>query len=141
MNAEPTEEPTDDLRSFLAVLSRPGDVREVRIPTSRRTDSGYFDDPVALAAAVRPYDGRENVYITLNPVAPALLARAANRIKQGSRSTTSDRDVVARRWLPIDIDPRRPSDISASEAEREAALERHAQGLDVPQRASAGPSP
>ena len=122
MNAEPTAEPTGDLRSFLAVLSRPGDVREVRIPTSRRTDSGYFDDPVALAAAVRPYDGRENVYITVNPVAPALLARAANRIKQGSRSTTSDRDVVARRWLPVDIDPRRPSDISASEAEREAAL-------------------
>ena len=118
MNAEPT----DDLRSFLAVLSRPGDVREVRIPTSRRTDAGYFDDPVALAAAVRPYDGRENVYITVNPVAPALLARAANRIKQGSRSTTSDRDVIARRWLPIDIDPRRPSDISASEVEREAAL-------------------
>ena len=79
MNAEPT----DDLRSFLAVLSCPGDVREVRIPTSRRTDSGYFDDPVALAAAVRPYDGRENVYITVNPVDPALLARAANRIKQG----------------------------------------------------------
>ena len=118
MNAELA----DDLRSFLAVLSRPGDVREVRIPTSRRTDSGYFDDPVALAAAVRPYDGRQNVYITLNPVAPALLARAANRIKQGSRSTTSDRDVIARRWLPIDIDPQRPSDISASEAEREAAL-------------------
>jgi hypothetical protein len=123
MNAEPTDEPIDDLRSFLAVLSRPGDVREVRIPTSRRTDAGYFDDPVALAAAVRPYDGRENVYITVNPVDPALLARAANRIRQGSRSTTSDRDVVARRWLPIDIDPRRPSDISASEAEREAALE------------------
>ena len=56
-------------------------------------------------------------------MSPALLARAANRIKQGSRSTTSDRDIVARRWLPIDIDPRRPSDISASEAEREAALE------------------
>jgi len=122
MNAESTAEPTGDLRSFLAVLSRPGDVREVRIPTSRRTDSGYFDDPVALAAAVRPYDGLENAYITVNPVDPALLARAANRIRQGSRSTTSDRDVVARRWLPIDIDPQRPSDISASEAEREAAL-------------------
>lgn len=123
MNAEPSVRPTDDLCSFLAVLSRPGDVREVRIPTSRRTDSGYFDDPVALAAAVRSYDGRENVYITLNPVNRALLARAANRIRQGSRATTSDRDVVARRWLPIDIDPQRPSDISASEAEREAALE------------------
>ena len=89
-------EPADDLRSFLAVLSRAGDVREVRIPTSRRTDSGYFDDPVALAAASRPYDGRENVYITVNPVDPALLARAANRIKQGSRFTLSARR--RKRW-------------------------------------------
>lgn len=112
-----------DLERFLLALWRPGDVREVRIPTPGRTDSGYFDDPAALIAAVRPLDGRENVYLTVNPVQPALLARAANRIKPRSRTTTGDGQIVERRWLPIDIDPQRPSDISASEEEREAALE------------------
>jgi hypothetical protein len=112
-----------DLDRFLEVIWRPGDVREARILTPRGTDSGYFDDPRRLAAAVAPYDGRHNVYLTLNPVAPALLARAANRIRPGSRSTTADRDVLERRWLPIDIDPVRPADISASEAERELALQ------------------
>lgn len=111
-----------DLDRFLGLIWRPGDVREVRLPMGGRTDSGYFDDPSALAAAVQRVDGRENVYLTINPVNPALLARSANRISQRARSTTSDADVVSRRWLPVDIDPVRPSGISASEGERLAAL-------------------
>ncbi len=111
-----------DLDRFLRVIWRPGDVREVRVPTGRGADAGYFDDPDAIPAAVARYDGRQNAYITLNPVQPALLARAANRIKSGMRSTTSDAHVVERRWLPIDIDPKRPSDVSSSEDERQAAL-------------------
>jgi hypothetical protein len=113
---------TTDLERFLDVIWEQGDVREVRIPAPRGTDSGYFDDPAKLRAAVARYDGRENVYLTINPVQPALLARAANRILPRARSTTADADVVARRWLPIDLDPKRPSGISASEVEREHAL-------------------
>lgn len=111
-----------DLEKFLSVIWRPGDVREIRVPTPGRTDSGYFNDVAALIDAVSRYDGRDNVYITINPVDPALLARAANRIKQRARATTSDLHIVERRWLPIDIDPIRPSDISASDLERELAL-------------------
>lgn len=111
-----------DLERFAALLWRPGDVREVRIPGPGRTDAGYFDSPDALVAAVAPLDGRRNVYLTVNPVDPALLGRGNNRIVARVRSTTADSQVTRRRWLPIDIDPRRPSDISASEAEREAAL-------------------
>jgi hypothetical protein len=114
--------PPTDLERFIEVLWRPGDVREVRIPGGRSVDSGYFDDPAALVAAVQPLDGVENAYITVNPVDPSLLARSANRIRS-ARSTTSDGQIIERRWLPIDIDPNRPSGISASEEEREAALE------------------
>lgn len=111
-----------DVERFAALLWRPGDVREVRIPGPGRTDAGYFDSPDALVAAVAPLDGRRNVYLTVNPVDPALLGRGNNRIVARVRSTTADSQVTRRRWLPIDIDPRRPSDVSASEAEREAAL-------------------
>lgn len=112
-----------DLERFLELIWRPGDVREVRvIHGPNKTDSGYFDDPTTMAAAVARYDGRTNVYVTINPVEPALLARASNRIKTATRTATSDVDVVERRWLPIDIDPTRPTGISATEAEREAAL-------------------
>lgn len=111
-----------DLERFAGLLWRPGDVREVRIPTPGRTDSGYFDSPASLVAAVGPLDGRQNMYLTVNPVLPELLSLAVNRIKPRVRTTTADAQIVERRWLPIDIDPQRASGISASEAEREAAL-------------------
>ena len=63
--------------------------------------------------------------MTLNPVNPDLLARANNRLvdaKQGA--TTSDRDIERRRWLLIDLDPERPSGISSTETEHQAAIEK-----------------
>jgi hypothetical protein len=41
-----------------------------------------------------------------------------------SDPTTSDRDIICRRWFPIDIDPVRPSGISSSGAEKTAALDK-----------------
>ena len=111
----------DDLARFLQHIWRPGEVREVRIPGKPRTSSGYFNDPEALVAAVARYDEKANLYVTVNPVNPALLARANNRIKDGVSATTSDADIVERRYLPIDIDPVRPAGISATDAESEAA--------------------
>jgi hypothetical protein len=60
-----------DLEQFLDIIWEPGDVREVRIPGPRGTDAGYFDDPSKLRTAVARYDGRENLYVTINPVEPA----------------------------------------------------------------------
>ncbi|MDQ2934073.1 MAG: DUF3631 domain-containing protein [Chloroflexota bacterium] len=112
--------PTTD---FIRALWQPGDVREVRIPKydGVKTAAGWFDDPDLLAGAVDGWDGKANVYITLNPVNPALLARASNRIQKPARATTSDRDTARRRWLLVDLDPERPAGISSTEQEREAA--------------------
>ena len=64
------------------------------------------------------------VYATLNPCNPALLARVANRLKDRVKTTTSDSDIVHRYWFPLDFDPTRPSDISSTDAEHDAALQR-----------------
>ena len=117
----------------LGILAEPGQVVEVRILNidgrRNRVDSGYFDDFATLAKAIPAYNARaEGIYITLNPVNPDLLARAANRIKAWSNLTTADSDIVRRRWLPIDIDPVRPSGISSTKAEHAAAHAR-AQGI------------
>jgi putative DNA primase/helicase len=111
---------------FARLLWRAGDVREVRVPRHNRfghTASGYFDDPASLASAVASWDGRANVYVTLNPVAPALLSRAADRILPRADHTTSDAEIVQRRWLMFDIDPVRPAGISSTDAELAAAHE------------------
>lgn len=116
----------------LRLLHAPGEVFEIRIPeatissTFSRTVYGYFDDPDKAAAAIMPYVGRDNIYQTIQPINPALLARAYNHLKQSKKkdSQTADKDVIGYRWLLADTDPERPSGISASEDELKAALDR-----------------
>ncbi len=117
------------VREALALLLEPGGVAELRaIGRDGRVASGYFDNPALLAATADHLDTLNEYsgcYVTLNPVAPALLARRANRVvmRLGAReATTADADIVRRRWLPVDIDPVRPSGISSTDEERAAAL-------------------
>jgi hypothetical protein len=117
----------------LAILTEPGQVVELRAlgvstPGYHRphTVSGYFDDMEKLAEAAARLQTARGIYITLNRVNPALLARAVNRVRdvQDKEPLTSDADVTRRRWLPIDCDPVRPSGISATDAEHAAGLAR-----------------
>src|SRR5271163_2375551 len=114
----------EHIDAAIAALFSPGDVVELRIPKAGRfrTISGYFDDFVKLADAIEKHSGEfEGIYYTLNPVNPALLARANNNAKQFAQATTTDRDIVRRHWLLIDIDPVRPAGVSSSDPEKDAA--------------------
>ena len=109
----------------VALICGPGGPHEVRVPHSFHDGviSGYFADPRKLEESLAELSGRgPGVYFTLNPVDPALLARAADRVKTRVRATTTDGQIVCRRWLLIDIDARRPAGVSSTEAEHEAAL-------------------
>jgi hypothetical protein len=119
-----------DAQRFLALLSRPGDVFELRALSKRdgkqQTTAGFFDDMTALARAAIDHSGKDDgVYITLNPVHPGLLSRLpANRVHRVSGGdSTSDRDIVTRRHLLVDVDPTRPAGISSDDGEHHAALE------------------
>jgi hypothetical protein len=121
------------IRHALRLLVEPGQVVELRVLNTPRsgTVSGYFSDIDKLAQAAARWSGNAPaVYFTLNPVNPALLARASNRVAERAKSTTSDRDIQRRRWFFIDFDPRRPAGISATDAEHQAALERSQQCRD-----------
>lgn len=88
--------------------------------------SGYFNNPQKFAKAVDALENlkqAEGIYLTMNPVNPALLARANNRLKVLD-TTTQDQQAVCHRWLLIDTDPKRPSGISASEDELQAGIKR-----------------
>jgi hypothetical protein len=130
MILEPVTSAAEEIRRTCALLMAPGDVHEIRILNAGReqTVSGYFDHVEKLIAAVLAYDGRHNVYITLNPVNPVLLARACNRLEPRAKATTADRDILRRRRILVDIDPVRPTGISATEAEHQRAI---AVGLSV----------
>lgn len=122
----PVRSDLDEIARALHLLFREGDVVEMRVPKTERdgTLSGYFSDHGALAKQLAKRNGDIAVYVTLNPVVPALRARSADRVKSHARITTSDHDIARRAWLLIDCDPRRPSGISATDGEHAAAIER-----------------
>ena len=118
------------------VLFEPGQVIEVRAITDDGMASGYFDDPEQLAERVDALDtlpGVQGIYVTVNEVNPALLSRRANRIKPrlGKKdATTADSDILTRRWFPVDVDPARPSGVSSTAEEHQAALDTAARVAD-----------
>jgi hypothetical protein len=122
-----------EIRKTLATLFPSGGVVELRALSDHSVHSGYFDDFDVLAEKAANLDTLPEVagvYVTLNEVDPALLSRRANRVKMNlgrKDPTTSDSDVVRRRWLPIDLDPVRPSGVSSTDDEHQAALVRAAE--------------
>lgn len=112
---------------------KPGELIEIRVLNAtgrldggnfyKRTLSGYFDNHADLLKALAliknfTYSG---AYFSLQVIDKRLIGRAFNRLKV-SDVTTSDKDVLAYRWLPLDFDPVRPAGISSSDAELKAAL-------------------
>ena len=124
-------------RTLETIVGR-GNVAEIRALNvdgrGNRTDRGYFDDFKLAAAAVNHYEnGRpfaKGLYLVLNTINPALIARGRNKVEEWTKLTTTDKDVTGRRWLYVDMDPKRPSGISSSEPERLLAMDKAEQVRD-----------
>jgi hypothetical protein len=135
-------------RRFLATLAAPGigcvEMRVLRAAFDRQgwmrrgedlsagfggmTLAGWFDDHERLLGQARRLRGVSG-YVTINPVRRDLLARSDN-VMTRAKHTTRDEDIICLRWLYLDIDPLRPPDISSTEAELTAALQRRDAILD-----------
>lgn len=116
------------VRETLEIFHRPGDVVEVRViglPGKKNfSAAGYFDDFQAAAEAAVRYDLQRNargVYFAMNRCDPALLARSLNHITDYQSDTTKDHDITRRRWLLIDVDPKRPTGIGSTAKQLHAA--------------------
>jgi hypothetical protein len=118
-----------EVRLTLARVIAAGAVFEVRALDAQlsgngrtATISGYFNSLDACVTELRKLSGAKGIYVTLNPVNPALLARCANRLDYAKKNaTTNDLHILERRWLLLDVDAERPSGVSASDSEKEAA--------------------
>ncbi len=91
---------------------------------------GYYDDRERFAEDAAILDAEETakgIYFTFNPVKRELLLRSRNTLTRGSAAC--DDDIVARRTLGFDVDPVRPKDTNATDAQHNAALDRAAEML------------
>lgn len=116
----------------ITTLHEKGTVFEIRaleaISSSSRKPhaiQGFFNNPDKVVEQIGIIKSAMGIYITLNPVNPALLSRANNRFVEYQKDYgTADKDIIKRNWLLIDCDPVRPSNISSSETELEASKNR-----------------
>src|SRR5690349_2762998 len=95
----------EGVRAAINLIRGADQVVELRILDGSRgssnwpaTWSGYFDDSDKLVAALKEMRAATGIYITVNPVNPALLGRSNNRLrKAGKGSSTNDVNVLSRR--------------------------------------------
>ena len=103
------------------------ELRALSVPHNdgiNRTMNGFFDNHAALAtaAAALSRQGAKGVYFTPNPIKPSRKTKNLNTLVVGSRGkSATDADIERQKWLLIDIDPERPSGMSATQQERFAA--------------------
>lgn len=123
----------DEVRKWHKVFKRDGELFEIRLLGDRKNNilSAYFTDVETAIRAIEPFDRQQTfqIYFTVNEVNPACSSRKQyERFIQASGSSTSGNDIISRRWLPIDIDVKRPTDISSTDEEKEYA---HTKAGDV----------
>lgn len=115
----------EEVRKWHRVFKPNNELFEIRLlGKGKNVLSGYFTDIEQAIACVKPYDDLESyqVYFTVNEIHSGCRSRNQyNRMEQVSGSATSKNDIVKRTFLPIDIDVKRPSDISSSDEEKEYA--------------------
>ena len=112
----------DEVRKAVDIITG-GDPYEVRIIyNDGKVRSGYFEGSGRLLEELGKVNLTDsNVYITLNKIHMGCRSRKQRdkliESRGKSAPSTSENDVVAFRWLLIDLDPVRPSGISSSAAE------------------------
>ena len=107
---------------WLTLLHNPEDIVEIRSIDPKPVISGYFKaDSAAIAKEIARFPNR-TFYQTLQMVQPACYARGQHEhLMERPRETTSDNDIAGYQWILVDTDPVRPSGVSASQPEKEAA--------------------
>ena len=113
----------DNLLNWLSVLHDKEDIVELRSIGPKFVISGYFKagSPKIITELAR-YPQR-TFYQTMNYVDKACYSRdQQEQLVAYPKITTSDADIVGYQWILVDADPVRPAGISATNEEKEAAL-------------------
>lgn len=111
------------LRQWYEVFKDNHELVEIRIldQETKRSYSGYFTDIETILREIKRYE-KCNLYFTLNVIDPACYSREQHdRISTRPKSTTSDMEILGRKWCLIDIDCEKPSDTNSTDEEKELA--------------------
>lgn len=126
---------TEELRTEIArtwdLFLGDGNVRELRafnVKPSEFEDRGWYyamvDNKESALAIVEEWTkGKaKGIYFTFNPIRRSLIDQPLNTSLRSVKGTqSSDQHVLERHWILVDVDPRRPPDTSATDAQQQIA--------------------
>lgn len=96
-------------------------VMEVRILGTNLQATGYFKDVDTLLKNLKQYENRQglNFYFVMNSINDGCYSRQQRDcfIEKTKIPTTSDKDIVKRNWMLIDLDCERPTGVSSTDEE------------------------
>ena len=108
------------IRLWYDIFKDNNELVEIRIldPNTKKSYSGYFTDVDTILKSIKPYE-QCNIYFTLNVINDACYSREQHdHISTRPKSTTSDNEILARKWCLIDIDCEKPADTNSSDEEK-----------------------
>lgn len=128
----------EKIKQSIELLKPNNELYEIRIlQTSgkfKTTISGYFKGTKNLEKAFKTVDlRRANVFFTLQKVDDVCYAMEQHEQFLQVKDTTSDKDITDYEWLLVDVDPKRKSGVSSTDAElknAEAISDRVAEFLE-----------
>lgn len=115
-----------EFRKTIDILHPNGEIFELRVIGGKQLMSGYFTSAEKAWEYVRQYPN-ETFYIIFNKIDDGCMSRLqggqllASNFNQ-KLSTTTDKDIVRRKWVFIDIDTKKPTAVSATDEEKTKAL-------------------
>jgi archaellum biogenesis ATPase FlaH len=96
---------------------------EIRLIGANKTASGYFSDPHTMMREIAPYTQDYNAYWVMNPLMPECYGREQkDKIVLKPKNTTSDKEIIGRDWVLIDVDCNRVAGVNATNKEAEYAF-------------------
>lgn len=113
-----------EIRKTISILKPERQLFEIRVLCGNKaTFSGYFKDADILISELAKENFQDcNAYITLNHLNPACYDRTQRDcFVKNPKATTSDNDVEGFEWLMIDLDPKRPTGTSSTDAQIDSA--------------------
>lgn len=112
-----------EVRRWFDIFHGDGDVTEVRLlgKSKSKQMSGYFKTADGLLAALVSQPEGYGIYSPINSIKTACYSRLQCEQIIPSDTTTSDNDIDGRRWILIDLDPKRPSGTNSTDSEKAVA--------------------
>lgn len=101
---------------------------EIRLIGANKTASGYFSDPHTMMREIAPYTRDMNAYWVMNPIMSECYGRdQQDKIVLKPKNTTSDKEIIGRDWVLIDVDCNRVAGVNATSKEAQYAYAKAAQ--------------